>query len=197
MRIRLGPPNRLLAARLDTARFSLLPLGALETIRLTAPLRRDPEMLRAIGPSTKPLSLLAWIRRSPVPDNAHRFVFAIVPRDTARPIGVHTVRFAGHRSMSCGVMLFDRDWWGKNVVLEARACLINHFFAHAAIDRFEGTVFGRNTASFFNYQRLGFRHVGTWRRQRPDSATGELLDVSMFELLRADWEAGPHAGSAP
>jgi RimJ/RimL family protein N-acetyltransferase len=81
------------------------------------------------------------------------------------------------------------------VVTEARTALINHFFRHAPVDRFVGELNGRNTASLFNYRRLGFDHVGTWHRHVRNPVTGEVLDVMMFELPREKWLASPLAAA--
>ena len=58
-------------------------------------------------------------------------------------------------------------------------------------------VQARNAASVFNYKKLGFKHVGTLHQAQCDPVSGELFDMLVFELLRADWEKqrkpAPHA----
>ena len=83
-----------------------------------------------------------------------------------------------------------REWRGKGVMLEVRAKVINHFFANG-VERFYGNVEGRNAASIFNYNRLGFKHVGTMHRHKQDPVTGEVIDLVSFELFREDWDDGP------
>ena len=61
-------------------------------------------------------------------------------------------------------------------------------FRNQVIDRICCTVTARNTASVFNYKKLGFNHVGTLHQAQCDPVSGELFDTLIFELLRADWE---------
>ena len=192
VRLRFGK-NRRLARDLETERFELRSIGPIATLRLTAPWRRDPDMLRALFQSGKPRSLLAWIRTGPSPDNLQRFGWAIVPKGTETPIGVHTIRFSDYRSASCMVGIADRQWWGRDVVVEVRARLINHVFANAEIDRFEGTTTADNVASIFNYRRLGFSHIATRHRVRHDPTTGKVHDMVSFEMFREHWQNGPFA----
>lgn len=190
MRKLFAPPNRTLACNLETERFHLRSLGTLEALRLTNSWRHDPEILHNFFRSSKPHSLFKWIRRGPIPNNTRRFTYAIVPRDGGQPIGAHAIKLFAYRSAGLTVALHDRDWWGKGVVLEVRARLMNHFFRHADIDRFVGSVNARNAASVFNYRRLGFDHVGTWHRHYRDPVTGEVIDILNFEMFRDKWEAG-------
>lgn len=192
VRLRFGK-NRRVARDLETERFELKSLGPIECLRLTAPWRRDPDMLRALFQSAEPRSLLDWIRVGPSPDNLRRFGWAIIPKGTSVPIGIHTVRFDGYRSANCMVGISDRNWWGRDVVIEVRARLINHIFATAEIDRFGGMTASYNAASIFNYRRLGFAHVGTEHRVRRDAVDGKVFDLLSFEMFREQWQKGPFA----
>lgn len=192
MRIRLKPPNRTLAAELETERFRLHPMGLFETLRVTDQWRNDPDILRGLLMSAAPSSRFAWLKKGPMPDNVERFSFAIVPKGDSQPIGVHTIRLREYRSARNLIGLHDRGWWGKGVVTEVRAKLMNHFFRHG-VERFCGTVDARNTASIFNYRRLGYDHVGTQHHEHYDPVTGEIIDLVLFEMFRDKWAAGPFA----
>jgi RimJ/RimL family protein N-acetyltransferase len=191
MRIRFRP-NRTLAAELETERFHLHPMGLLEAIRVTDCWRTDPDLLRGILLSARPKSRIAWLKKAPLPDNVDSFAFAIVPKGESAPIGVHTIRLHSYRSARNLVGIHDRGWWGKGVVVEVRAKLMNHFYRHG-VERFCGTVDARNVASIFNYRRLGYDHTGTRHRDEFDPLTGEVIDLLMFEMFRDKWAAGPFA----
>lgn len=192
MRIRLKKPNPLVVRTLETERFTLRPMGLVETIPVIDIWRRNPDILAGLMNSRRPVSLLRWLRYGPLPDNDRRFAFGIFPHGADAPIGIHFVRYSDYRSARNTVGLHDRAWWGKNVVVEVRARLMNHFFQHAGIERFHGTVLARNTASIFSYKRLGYAHVGTAHRSRRDPVTGEVVDQLFFEALRDTWQHGPH-----
>lgn len=183
-----------LAQDLETERFYLKSLGRIEAMRLTLPWRTDPEILLNIRRSSRPMSAWEWFRSGPIPNNIYRFVWAIIPKETGKPIGVHTVGVGGgYRTASMLVVVGDRDWWGKGVVVEIRPRIINHVFDNSDVERFKGSVNGRNIPSIFNYKRLGFANAGTWHRQHRDPVTGEYIDVVQFELLKENWEKGPYA----
>ncbi|RYE09139.1 MAG: N-acetyltransferase [Hyphomicrobiales bacterium] len=192
MKLTFKRPNQLLAQRLETARFILTPLTVRSAFKLTAPWRNDAEILAALY-LTRSMNLLNWLHHGPMPNNVDRFTYAITPHGSATPIGIFTVRFRPCRTASTGVALRDRDWWGKGVTVEVRRKLMNHFFRHGGVDRFIGQIYGRNPASVFNYQRLGFQHIGTWHRHVWDRASGAPVDLTMFEMQRENWEKGPHA----
>jgi RimJ/RimL family protein N-acetyltransferase len=117
-----------------------------------------------------------------------KFSHAIVPKEGGEPIGIHGMTLQRHRSATLVVALHNRDWWGKKVVTEVRRAVVDHAFENKVVDRFACTVQARNTASVFNYKKLGFKHVGTLHRAQCDPVSGELFDTVIFELLRDDWE---------
>jgi RimJ/RimL family protein N-acetyltransferase len=195
MRYRIGLPNRVLARPLETERFELRPLNMLQTFQVTNCWRNDPEILSGIFVKAG-MSPLNWLRWGPFPDNIARFSFAIIPKSTSSAIGLHMVKLYEPRSARNVVGIHDRAWWGKGVVLEVRARLMNHFFRHGGVERFCGEAGARNTASIFNYRSLGYDHVGTQHSEKLDPMTGEPVDLMLFEIFRDRWMAGPFAEGA-
>ena len=59
------------------------------------------------------------------------------------------------------------------------------------------TCHNTNVTALLFYKKLGFKHVGTLHQAQRDPVSGELFDMLVFELLRADWEKqrkpAPHA----
>lgn len=196
MKLTLRRPDPALVIPLETDRFILRPMRLLETLRVTAGWRRDPEIVTGLYHSSRPRSLFEWLDNGPMPNNVDRFTYAVVDKASGRVIGFHAVRYCNYRTAKLTVALRDRSFWGKNVVAEIRPRLINHFFRHAPVDRFIGHLNGRNAASLFNYRRLGFDHVGTFHRHVRNPVTGEVYDLMMFELLREKWLTSPLADSA-
>jgi len=182
--------DKVLDVPLETERFVLQPLGPMASFRLTDRWRNDPELLSGLFQDSRPKGRLAWLLSGAIPIDAGRHAWSITPRGAAAPIGGHIIKTLGYRSAICTVALHDRDWWGKGVVVEVRARLMNHFFAHSDTERFYGIVSARNASSVFNYRRLGFDHTGTWHRALQDRATGEIIDLLHFEMFRARWQAG-------
>lgn len=173
----------------DSERFHLVPLGRRDAFRLTYRWTRDSAFMSSYCGSGEPRSPLKWYREMIRPNRHTKFVHAIIPHGQAEPIGVHTIALRPYRSCFLAVGIHDRGWWGKGVVQEARRRIIDHVFAHSEVERLSGQVVARNFSSIFNYQTLGFSHVGTLHRVRLDKATGEVQDMLIFEMFRDEWMA--------
>lgn len=171
-----------------TERFVLEPLGPWRAFRLSFPWTRDAELMRTYTQSSARRSAWKWFREMARPNGRTRFAHAIRPHGAEAPIGIHFVRIKPHRSAYLSVIVADRAWWGKRVVEEVRAALIDHILAHAPVDRISAQVEARNFPSVFNYRKLGFAHVGTLHRAKADPATGEVYDLLIFELMRENWK---------
>jgi RimJ/RimL family protein N-acetyltransferase len=197
VKLTLKPPNRRLARPLETARFTLRPLGLIEMLKVTESWRADPAILTGFFHSPRPLSRLMWLHKGRMPNNVDRFAFAIVPRGERAPIGVHTIRIGGRPTDAVnGIGIHDRAWWGGDVVVEVRTALMRHFFANGGIELFLGYVYERNLNSIFVYRRMGFAYKGLAGHPKRNPATGEVADLMAFEMPRARWEAGPFGKDA-
>lgn len=193
MRIVLKPPNRVLAAQLETERFVLRPATVRELLPDPHGWRTNRNIYRNIYFQSRPMSFLRWLKRGPFPDGDKRFTFAIVPKGTTTPIGYHVIKLNGWHTASNTVGIHDEAWLGRNVAVEVRAKLMNHFFRHADIGRFSCRIEAGNHPSLFTYRKLGYAHVGTSHRERANPDTGEPIDFLTFEMLKEDWMRGPYA----
>jgi RimJ/RimL family protein N-acetyltransferase len=177
---------------LETERFFLRKVGRVRAFLITARWRRDPELMEGIFLSPRPRSLLSWWFEGPRSNGRTRFAHAIVPKDGGKPIGLHVVvRWRPDGSAHCHVGVHDRAWWGKNVVVETRARVISHFFAHG-VTRFGARIDASNAPSIFNYRRLGFRVTASGTTGKIDPLTGKGRPAVELELTREDWLAGPY-----
>lgn len=79
-----------------------------------------------------------------------------------------------------------QDAWGKGIASEAVARMIKHAFGEMGLRRLDARVDPRNTASRRLLERLGFDHEGCQRER--ELLKGELVDVDLFALLRANWD---------
>ena len=174
----------------ETARFTLRSLNMLEAFQITNSWRKDPDILKGLFQSSRPKNLYQWYLGGPIPRSPKRFVYSITPKGSSQPIGVNTFKLSGYRSAFGSIALHDRSWWGRDVVVEARAELMNQFFRHTNVERFYGVVDARNVSSIFSYRKLGFSHNGTWHRCRQDPSTGEVFDLVTFEIFLDQWKSG-------
>ena len=78
-----------------------------------------------------------------------------------------------------------QGWWGRGFAREAVQCLIAHAFDALGLRRLDARVDPRNLASNGLLQRLGFTLEGRLRQR--SLFKGELVDVNLYGLLRAEW----------
>jgi RimJ/RimL family protein N-acetyltransferase len=109
--------------------------------------------------------------------------FVVVDKQSAQAAG--TCLLFRHDEASARAELgyvLARTQWGRGVMREALAALIDHAFTHIALRRLEAEIDPRNTASVALLQRLGFTREGLLRQRW--STKGELIDSALYGLLR-------------
>jgi ribosomal-protein-alanine N-acetyltransferase len=85
-----------------------------------------------------------------------------------------------------------RAWWGSGANHEAKALVCHLAFALLGLERLGAYSNVEHARSQRALERIGFRREGVLRRYHRHGGRG--LDVVVFGLLRAEWEAGPLAG---
>ena len=88
------------------------------------------------------------------------------------------------------VVIGEREQWGKNIVLEGRARLLDFLFDELSMHKVIGRPHGRNIGSIFNYKALGFQCEAVLREQSRAVTDDSRLDQLVFGLLRDEWLAG-------
>lgn len=106
--------------------------------------------------------------------------------------GIHVGNFSARGDpisgvAQLGVLIGDRRHWGRGVVLEARAALLDFLFGPAGLQRVEGVVYGNHAASLFNYQAQGWRMDG--RLPEPAMCDGREVEILQFSMSRENWLA--------
>jgi ribosomal-protein-alanine N-acetyltransferase len=121
-------------------------------------------------------------------DNNARFLVGIFDKVDGAQIGFFMIDIEiMHRYAIFNVAIGEKDWWGKGVVNETRAALLDHFFETRGIEKAVGLPFARNFPALFNYKAQGWRHEGTLRGQCLSAADRSRLDQYQFGLLRKEW----------
>ncbi len=86
-----------------------------------------------------------------------------------------------------------RAWWGTGANREAKALMCHLAFVELGLDRLGAYSNVEHERSQRALEAVGFRREGVLRRYHRHG--GVALDVVVFGLLRADWEAGPLAAT--
>lgn len=129
-------------------------------------------------------------------NNKTKFHLGIFCKKTQQRIGFFAM-FVNYRQKvaKTNILLGNRDYWGKGVVLEVRGTMLDFLFNGLGLEKVEGEILGRNLSSIFNYKAQGFKSEGVRRSQilAPD---GSRTDVYHFGLLRDEWLASREVKSS-
>jgi ribosomal-protein-alanine N-acetyltransferase len=170
------------------------------TLRLPEPgdaqallsLAGDPEVTRwfSWGPYTAIDEPLAYIERCAAQrERGEQLDFLVVHRGHG-PVGITGLSEFSRRDRRCMVgTWFGRDFWGTGANRESKALIAHLAFAVLGMYRLGAYSNPDNVRSTRALEGVGFRHEGVlrgWHRH------GERhLDVNVFGMLRAEWEAAP------
>ncbi|WP_169544671.1 GNAT family N-acetyltransferase [Sneathiella aquimaris] len=122
-------------------------------------------------------------------NNKSLFALIIYARDIKQPIGLLRIHIEYPNSRAeTSIIIGNRDYWGKNVVVEVRERMMRFLFTGVKINKISGTVRARNFPALFNYIKQGFRKEGILKQQVKGS-DGAFEDVVLFGLLKSEWEA--------
>jgi len=177
-----------LRVRLDTPRFRLRGLAPADVTERFASWLADPEVAGPLNRAAVAPPLASLRREIGSGDGVRRFFVGIYDAEGA-PLGFYAlVRDPQHRTVAFNVLVGEKAWWGKGVVLETRAALLDHFFAERGVEKAAGTPLARNFPAVFNYKRQGWRLEGVLRGQCLAFDGAGRLDQFQFGMLKEDWE---------
>ena len=175
---------------LKTQRFALRSLKPSDGSERWMSWLKDPEVM---GPLNAPAR--AWTSQElrahiAAADNAQRYLIGIFDAASQMQIGFFMVDAdLFQRRATFNVVIGEKSWWGKGVVNETRAALLDEFFQHRGIDKAVGQPLARNFPAVFNYKAQGWRHEGTLRSHCVSALGGARLDQYQFGLSKDDWAA--------
>jgi RimJ/RimL family protein N-acetyltransferase len=185
---------------------SLVVLRPLERTDLNERYRHwlnDPEITRYTETGTFPTTAedLENYYRS-VAGSRNDVMLAIVDRHSGRHIGnvklgpIHWI----HRTATLGILIGEKEFWGKGVGLEATRLMVDYGFQCLNLHRIDLGVFAEHKAAIRCYEKAGFKVEG---RMREDLfRDGKYRDRLWMGLLRSEYkpqnaEASLTAGKKP
>lgn len=174
---------------LHTERLDLVPCNWRDTCRITLPWSTDPELLHRLMYPRASYKKWQWYLTTAMPNGRTLFFHAVVEQESGEIIGGHRLQINRSGTVTMGIALTNKDWWGKDVFEEVRVKLMDHFSRSPRVIRFSGQCLSRNFSSVYNYNKLGFRMVGYETKLWRSPMTGEHMDAISFEYLAEDWRA--------
>jgi RimJ/RimL family protein N-acetyltransferase len=123
-------------------------------------------------------------------DGMTRFLIGIFARVESIHIGFYVVEVdSSHDVASFNVVIGDKEYWGKKVVIETRPALVDHFFDDRGVAKIIGLPLARNIPAIFNYKAEGWRLEGVFKAHRKSITDGKRLDQMQFAMLKDEWRA--------
>lgn len=175
--------------RLETERFVLRSMRGSD---ITSDYMRwiaDPDLMRNLN--IPPLRNVRdqEAERLKSYDHASGFQLGIFVKPEGELIGFFQVRIDRHHKLAeTSVVIGDRDWWGRNAVVETRQALVDFLFGRMKVEKIWGMPQVRNFPAILNYRKQGFRLEGVLRGHHTNTYGGPRLDLAVFAMLRQEWQ---------
>ncbi len=174
---------------ISTERFLLRSLTAADISDRWGGWSDDAEIVQPLNIAKRRLSkddLRRYVARF---DNENSFLVGVFTKAMPLHIGFFVIDVNRmHATASFNLVIGDKSYWGKGVVNEARAALLDEFFDNRGIEKAYGTPLARNHPAVFNYKAQGWKLEGVHVGQCRSVADGTRLDQYHFGMLRSDWK---------
>jgi [ribosomal protein S5]-alanine N-acetyltransferase len=115
--------------------------------------------------------------------------FTICDKATHKHIGNITLRHIHpiHRRADLGILIGEKDFWGKGYATEATALVVDYGFRRLNLHSIWLGVLADHTAAIRAYEKVGFKLDGTDRESW--WADGQFHDVHRMSILARDYFA--------
>ncbi len=91
-----------------------------------------------------------------------------------------------NRVADIGVAIGNPTHWGKGWGTEATRLLVNYGFTELNLYRLQLSVMAYNTRAIGLYEKIGFKHEGTWREF--GERNEKRYHMHLYGLLRHEWD---------
>jgi RimJ/RimL family protein N-acetyltransferase len=151
--------------------------------------------LDTLRPQT-PEERAAWYERMSASD-PYTINFAIYELAALRPIGrvwLADISYH-HRRASFGILIGEKDCWGKGYGTEATRLALDYGFHLLGLHNIMLSVSSANTAAIRAYTRAGFQVIGARREYRREG--DHTLDNIFMDCLSTEFEVSTVEPSSP
>jgi RimJ/RimL family protein N-acetyltransferase len=115
--------------------------------------------------------------------------FTVYEKTTLRPIGnteLHNIDHQ-HRRAEFGIMLGEKDCWGKGYGTETTRLMLDYGFTALGLHNIMLAAYSFNERGLRAYRRAGFREIG--RRRESQQLGGRLYDVVYMDCLATEFHS--------
>jgi [ribosomal protein S5]-alanine N-acetyltransferase len=114
------------------------------------------------------------------------YVFGIYTKE-GKQIGTHSFAWSKENKVAkIGVMIGDKTYWGKGVLLETRSRLLNYAF-DLGCKKVEASCDSINIPAIYNFVKQGWTKEGVCRAHR--IVDNHPVDLILFGMLDYEWNA--------
>lgn len=174
--------------RLDSGEFYLRSLTEDDITPQYIAWMNDPDILAFINSRNRKNNydtIHAYVKRH---DNCSNFHLGIFVKETDEHIGNYSIHCdENNKTAITHVLIGDKNWWGKAVVLKTREMVLSFLFDERNFFKVCGTPLSKNIPAVFNYKKQGFVVEGILKNQVL-LKDGSRCDVVQFALFRDDFK---------
>lgn len=150
----------------------------------------DPDVMVGLNLPRQRLTRAQAVRWVLGHNNINRFIILVIDKASEGAVGFFTMTVEGiHRTAETSVVIGNHEFWGKNVVVEARTALLDFLFDTLDMHKVIGRPHGRNFSSIFNYKAMGFTCEAVLRQHMRAVKGDARLDQLVFGILKEEWQA--------
>jgi RimJ/RimL family protein N-acetyltransferase len=186
----MNTPTKGRPVLLQTKRFALRSLKSSDASQRWVSWFRDPEVMDPLNAPIREVAFRDLMAHISTQDNSNLYIIGIFDLASKVQIGYYSIAChisQFHRRANFSVVIGEKSWWGKGVINETRAALLDEFFNNRGIEKAMGNPLARNFPAIFNYKAQGWRHEGTLRAHSISIKDGSPLDQYMFGLTKDEW----------
>jgi RimJ/RimL family protein N-acetyltransferase len=150
----------------------------------------DPDIMGPLNVPARRMTKQDLVRYISNFDDNRGYLIGIFTKAMSQQIGFFMVEINKlHATASFNLVIGDKQYWGKGVVNEVRAALLDEFFENRGIEKAYGTPLARNFPAVFNYKAQGWKLEGVMRGHCKAVTDDARLDQYQFGMLRDGWRA--------
>lgn len=177
---------------LTTTNYRLRPLTVEDATPRYLGWLQDPQVARYLEARHRDNSIESIFAYITSHDGRTGFLLGIFT-PAGEHIGNYSLRIDAPNGVgTLGVLIGEHAHWGREVVIETRAAVLDWAFGTLGLHKVCGACLATNLPAIYNYRRQGWVHEGT-RREQAVGESGNRVDVVMFGMLARAWHARSEA----
>jgi len=128
---------------------------------------------------------IRWFEKIQADKSRYEFIIETTGGKTVGVIGLAGID-STHRTAEIYIVIGEKEYWGKGLMLETECLLIDWAFKTMGIEKIWAQTRPENIASLITMKKIGFQIEGTLRSEK--IVNGQRITVLHLGLLREDFK---------